>query len=168
MDAVDRFAVQAAEFEEWARRGTAEGERATREALVQLMRLYLAALDLPPAWSEELTDQPQLESIGTEEWRDVASACNRFPLAVYAEVFDPFADPPQDPVAGLIPDDISDIYRDVVTGLRAYRAGRRSQALWQWAFNFRHHWGEHVTSALRAFDCWFRANASDALAAENS
>ena len=44
MDTVDQFAAEAVLFEQWALHGTSTGEAAVREALVRLMRLYLAAL----------------------------------------------------------------------------------------------------------------------------
>jgi hypothetical protein len=166
MDAVSEFAAEAALFEQWARSGTSQGGAAVREALIRLTRLYLAALELPPAWSEELADQPAAERLPYEECRTVASACGRFPFQYYQEVFDPFAEPSEAPVAGCIWDDITDIYRDVVTGLREYQAGRRAQAVWEWGFGLQHHWGEHATGAIRALHCWLAANASDRLAAE--
>ncbi|MBI3409617.1 MAG: DUF5063 domain-containing protein [Planctomycetes bacterium] len=164
MDAVDRFAAVASLFEQWARYGTAQGELAARQALFHLTRLYLAALELPSPWSEELADQPEAERLTDEECRTVASACARFPFDFYREVFDPLLDPPEEPVGACISDDISDIYRDVVTGLREYQAGRRPIAVWEWAFAFRHHWGAHATSAIRALHYWVAANGLDPVA----
>jgi hypothetical protein len=165
MSAVDQFAAEAAVFEQWARCGTAQGEWATREALIRLTHLYLAALNLPPSWSAEVADQPEVERVGAEEYRAVAASCARFPLDLYSKVFDPLVVPPEEPVGATIADDIADIYRDVVTGQRAYQAGRRAQAVWEWGFNFRIHWGEHALGAIRALHCWLAANAFDRLAA---
>src|SRR5262249_54341647 len=97
MDAVDQFAAEAAIFEQWARVGTSQGASVVREALIRLVRLYLAALELPPAWSEELADQPDAERIRDDECFSVASACGRFPFSFYWETNDPFVDPPEDP-----------------------------------------------------------------------
>ena len=83
---------------------------------------------------------------------------------MYGEVFDPLTIPSEEPVIGSIADDIIDIYRDVVTGLRAYRLGDLANARWEWAFNFAHHWGEHATGAIRALHAWLAANAPDDLA----
>lgn len=166
MDAVDRFAVEAARFREWARNGSDQAEGAAREALVHLTRLYLTALELPSAWSEELADRPDAERVGDEEYRAVAAACRRLPFELYGEVFDPLPVPPDEPVVGSLTDDIADVYRDVVTGLREYEAGRRAQAVWEWGFGLRHHWGEHATSAIRALHCWLATHASDRLASQ--
>jgi hypothetical protein len=162
-DAVEQFAEEASQFEQWALHGTACGEAAAREALVRITQLYLMALDLPPAWNEELADQPAADPIGMAESRAVFAACTRFPLQDYGEVFNPLPVPPDDPVVGNLADDITDIYLDVVTGLRAYQAGRRIRAIWEWGFGLQHHWGEHATGAIRALHCWLAANAIDAL-----
>jgi hypothetical protein len=82
-------------------------------------------------------------------------------------VFDPLSVPPDEPVVGSLSDDLCDVYREVVSGLREYEAGRRAQAVWEWGFGLRHHWGKHATGAIRALHRWLAANASDRLAAED-
>ena len=77
---------------------------------------------------------------------------------MYGEVLDPLPVPPEEPVIGSIADDVIDIYRDVVTGLRAYQAGNKTGALWEWGGGFRHHWGEHATGAIRAIHAWLASN----------
>ncbi|MGE3803357.1 MAG: DUF5063 domain-containing protein [Gemmataceae bacterium] len=161
---VDRFAAEARLFCGWARDRNDRAELAARNALVYLTRLYLAALELPPYWSEELADQPDAKRIGEEECRAVSAACRRLPFDIYVEQFDPLCFPPEEPVVGSLTDDLGDIFRDVATGLREYEAGRRSQAVWEWGFGLRHHWGEHATGAIRALHCWLAANSSDRLA----
>ncbi len=162
MDAVDRFAAEAALFQEWALRGTDRGHAAAREALIRTTRLYVAALTLPPPWSEALEDQPDAVSVGNEEWRAVFDACARLPMDMYGAVFDPLTVPPEDPVIGSLSDDMADIYRDVVTGLQEYRAGRREQAVWEWSWGFQHHWGGDATNAIRALHCWLETHGFDA------
>jgi Domain of unknown function (DUF5063) len=166
VDAVERFAAEAVAFHEWAITGTDSGADAARNGLVGITRLYLAALELPPPWAEELADQPDAMRVGVEEWRVVHSASARLPLSYYGEVFDPLPFPSEEPVIGDLADDIADIYRDVVSGLREYQAGRRAQAVWEWGFGFRHHWGEHATGAIRALHCLLASNAFDRLAAK--
>lgn len=161
MDAIDRFAAEAACFREWALNGTDEAEWAARGALLRLTRLYLAALELPPAWTEELAEQPAVERVSDEESQAIGAACRRLPFDMYGEVFDPLHIPPEEAVVGSLTDDITDIYRDVITGLREYNAGRRAQAVWEWGFGLRHHWGEHATGAIRALHCWLSCNAGE-------
>ena len=164
MDHVERFAEEAEAFDVWVSGGTDVGEEAARNALLRVTRLYLAGLGLPPPWAEGGAEQSKAEGIGEAEWWAVyAAAEKRLPFNHYAEVFDPFIDPPEEPVTGSLADDIGDIFRDVVGGLREYRAGRRATAIWEWGFLFRHHWGDHATGAIRALHSWLAANAPDRL-----
>jgi hypothetical protein len=69
----------------------------------------------------------------------------------YAEVFDAYELPlPSEPVIGSLADDLTDIYDELSDGLRSWTAGDARAALWRWRFGFTVHWGEHLTSALRA------------------
>lgn len=165
MDAVDRFAVEVELFRTWAMQDSDQAEWAARVALIRLTRLYLAAIDLPPHWSEELAGQPNAVRVEDEECNLVAAACRRLPFDFYGKVFDPLPIPPEETVIGSLTDDISDIYRDLVTELRAYEAGRRAQAIWEWGFGLKHHWGDHATGAIRALHCWLASHAPDHLAA---
>ena len=167
MDTVERFASEAVSFCQWVASGTDTSAAAARNGLLQVTRLYLAALELPPPWSEELANQPpDAVRIGDNEWREVYTACGRLPLDYYYSVSDLFIVPPEEPTIGSLPDDLADIYRDVESGLREFQAGRRAQAVWEWGFGFRHHWGEHATGAIRALHSWLQENAFDRLTAE--
>ena len=65
------------------------------------MTLYLAALELPPEWSDELDDAPDAKGISDDErWAIDRSIAARLPFSDYARVFDPFVFPPEEPVAG--------------------------------------------------------------------
>ena len=136
MDSVDQFAAEAMRFEEWARSNETDAGLAARNALIRISSLYLAALQLPPPYSDELERRPDVERLPTEENAKV-TAYRSIPVDMYGEVFDPLPVPPEDPVIGSIADDIIDIYRDIVTGLRAYQAGNKAGALWEWGFGFR-------------------------------
>jgi hypothetical protein len=157
------FAVEAAAFQRWACSGGDEGELAAREALLRITRLYSAALVLPPAWNEAVTDGCRAR-VDDDEWKAIVAAAARLPLDYYGEVYNPLTVPPDEAAVGSLADDIADIYRDVVTGLREYEAGRPVEALWQWGFLFGAHWGEHATGAIRALHAWLSANARDHLA----
>jgi hypothetical protein len=161
-DAVAAFAAEAARFRDWARDGSDAGELAVRQALVRIGALYLAGLQLPHEWSDELADQPDAEGIGSEERRSIYHrSAARLPFSDYARVFEPFALPPEEPVVGSIADDIADIYGDVVSGLIEHEAGRTAQAIWEWAFQLREHWGRHATDAMYALHIWLTENAWD-------
>ena len=162
LDAVAQFAAEAGRFRDWARDGTDSGELAVRNALTRILALYLAALELPPEWCDELADAPDAKGISDEErWAIDRSVAARLPFSDYARVFDPFVLPPEEPVIGPISDDIADIYRDVVSGLIEYEAGRGAQAVWEWGFQLRSHWGRHATDAIYALHIWLTENAWD-------
>ncbi len=161
-DAIDQFAAEASRFESWAHRSDLHGEVAAREALIRVSSLYTAALQLPPAWSDALEDEPDVLRLPADECQRL-TAIKHLPIDMYGVVGNPLLLPPDDPGIGSVVDDLSDIYRDVVTGLRAYRAGNRAQAVWECAFGFTHHWGEHATGAIQAIHAWLAANAPERL-----
>jgi hypothetical protein len=95
--------------------------------------------------------------VSDTEWKRVVEAASRLPFQHYSEIYNPLPVPADgEPVVGNLADDLADVYRDVVTGLRLHEAGRENDALWHWTFNLRHHWGEHAISAIRAFR-WYLA-----------
>jgi hypothetical protein len=75
------------------------------------------------------------------------------PVGKYSEIFDPSDVPAGEPVVGDVADDLADVYRDLIQGVRLEAAGRPRDALWQWLMNFHIHWGRHAVSALRALHC---------------
>src|SRR3954452_11131584 len=67
----------------------------------------------------------------------------------YTEVFDPYVDPPE-LVSSLLSDDVTSIAASLAHGLRHYKAGRVSEALWWWQFSYVASWGGEASSVLRA------------------
>src|SRR4051794_22025041 len=67
----------------------------------------------------------------------------------YTEVFDPYVDPPE-LVSSLLSDDLSSIASSLAHGLRHFRAGRVSEALWWWQFSYVSSWGTEASAVLRA------------------
>lgn len=135
MDAIDQFAAEAVRFERWAYTEERNPGLAAREALVRISSLYVAALQLPQPFTEEFERQSNVERLPTDENAKVKSYLG-LPIDMYGEVLDPLPVPPEEPVIGSIADDVIDIYRDVVTGLRAYQAGNKTGALWEWGADF--------------------------------
>jgi hypothetical protein len=68
----------------------------------------------------------------------------------YAEVFDPYREPPEEAVTGTLSDDLAGIYHDLAEGLAKWRRGEQADAAERWRQLFEIHWSEHVTGALRA------------------
>jgi hypothetical protein len=63
-------------------------------------------------------------------------------------VFDPYEEGKL--VTGSLTDDVIDVYCDLKMGLDAFDAGHVEGAVWDWRFNFAHHWGHHAVDGLRA------------------
>jgi hypothetical protein len=158
--AAGAFAQEATRFQRWARVELDEGGASAGLALMRVTRLYLAALLLPPPWGDGRSCA-SVECVDDAEWRLVYTSAGRLPVDDYGEQFDPLVVPPDEPTIGRLSDDIADIYRDVVSGLRDYEAGRHSEAVGAWAFGFRHHWGAHATGAIRALHAWLTQNVGD-------
>lgn len=167
MDAIEGFAAEAATFETWVKAGDFAGEQAVRESLVRITRLYLAALDLPTPWTDEGDDNDESYVVDNKEWQEVFDQARGLPFEHYGEIFNSTIIPPEEPVVGNIADDFADIYRDVIGGLRAYRAGKKGVARWEWGYTLAHHWGEHATGAIRSLHCWLTTNSPDTLASSD-
>ena len=67
----------------------------------------------------------------------------------YTEVFDPYVDPPE-LAPSLLSDDLTSIAAALAHGLRHYRSGRVSEALWWWQFSYVSSWGNDASAVLRA------------------
>jgi hypothetical protein len=65
----------------------------------------------------------------------------------YTYNFDPYV--PQI-VEGQLSDDLTSIATDLANGLRHFRAGNVSEALWWWQFSYVANWGNNASAALRA------------------
>jgi len=65
----------------------------------------------------------------------------------YTFNFDPYV---PDIVEAQLSDDLTSIANDLANGLRHFRAGDVSEALWWWQFSYLASWGESASAALRA------------------
>jgi hypothetical protein len=152
---VPAFAELARRYCFWAEQGSTQkpaDEAATILGL--LVELYGAALLLPQG---EGSDN-EVESNTHEEWQRVYQRFASLPVDVYYEVFDPLESPADEPVAATLGDDLADIHRDLQRGLVLYNQGDIAGASWEWAFQFRAHWGRHVIGALTALHSWWVDN----------
>ncbi|MEM6750562.1 MAG: DUF5063 domain-containing protein [Planctomycetota bacterium] len=130
-NALDRFAKQAERFVAWCEQDAAVGTEAAAHCLRLLVDLFQAGLELPPY---EATDQDESPfAVSHEDWDRMFQRMARLPLDMYGTVFDPLLIPPAEPVVASLADDLADIYRDVVVGLRCHKAGLPEAALWEWA-----------------------------------
>jgi hypothetical protein len=92
----------------------------------------------------------------------------------YNEVFDPYVDPPE-LICGSVSDDLTSIAAALAHGLRHFKAGRVSEALWWWQFSYVASWGGEASATLRALqsviahdrlDSDFESEQDDVAAAE--
>ncbi len=154
MNPVATFAVRAEAFRRWLIDGPDTGAPAARQALAHLAALVAAALDLPT--SEDIGGEPV--EVSTREWEQAFEASRRLPVRHYGDVFEPLTLPTEGLGVGDVADDLADIYRDLLSGLRACDSGDRAGAVWQWRSSFWTHWGRHATGAARALFVWLASS----------
>jgi hypothetical protein len=65
----------------------------------------------------------------------------------YTYNFDPYV---PEIVQGQLSDDLTSIATDLANGLKHFRAGDVSEALWWWQFSYVASWGDNASAALRA------------------
>lgn len=159
---LDDFAQEARAFCRWAT-GADGTPMIAPVVLRRVSSLYAAALNLPLPFTQGMSESVAEVEPPSDSVRVVVARASALPLQVYWEVFDPVATPCEEPVAGSIVDDLGDIYRDVARGLVLFESGDRDEALWEWAFNFRIHWGAHATGALRALHAYLAQENPDGL-----
>jgi hypothetical protein len=132
-------------------RGDADGSIAISLLLLEVSQVLLAGGRL--GVHSDFTPADEYEpDAGPEDDLDAM----RLRLAVllesvdaYSEVFDPYVDPPE-LVSSLLSDDLASIATALAHGLRHYRAGRVSEALWWWQFSYVSTWGTEASAVLRA------------------
>ena len=157
-------------------RGDASGGEAISLLLLEVSQILLAGgrlgvhTDFTPAdeYEPDVGPDPDLDAM-------------RLRLAVLLEgvdaftvVFDPYVDPPE-LVSSLLSDDLTSIAASLAHGLRHFRAGRVSEALWWWQFSYMSSWGNDASAVLRAlqsvithdrFDVDFESEAEQVEAAD--
>lgn len=136
-----------------------------KEAEPLLLCLYTAALALPNP--EPSSDEVRSVSISHEDWlavfRRLQGALG--PHDRYREIFDPAAmsdpsgaiDTGDEPVISSLADDLSDIWRDLQSGLSAWDLAAddvRSDLVGEWRESFVYHWGQHLVDGLRVIHWW--------------
>jgi len=159
---MEKFAVEARRYVEWAA-GTTDERMDAATALRRIAAVYSAALHLPNPFSANALDDDDAKRVSSNETRLVYEKASELPFKYYDKAFDPLAVPTEESVGGDIADDIADIYQEVATGLRFFEAGEVAEALWEWGFGFRIHWGEHATRAIRALHAYLAQEDLDGL-----
>jgi hypothetical protein len=160
------FAGEARAFCSWAV-GSDGSAMTVASALSRVASLYNSALSLSEPWSESLPEDIPDIQLATMNIDAMTARVSQLPIQFYWDVFDPFEVPPKEPFERHLLDDIGDIYRDVAGGLVLFDEGRADEALWEWGYNFRIHWGAHATSAIRALHAYLSHEHPDGLSRES-
>jgi hypothetical protein len=146
MDYWDQFAAEAELFAQWAESNMQGGPDGALAALQRIARLYVAGLQLPESDVGDFDEDAF--RVSQTEWREVFNRSAILEIDYY-NACEPNLDADPEYLVGSLADDIADIYCDVCTGLRMYRAGHRLDAAWHWRFSFQSHWGSHAADAIR-------------------
>lgn len=144
--AIRSFSQVAAGFCAWCE-GDSLGPRPELRAAIWLAKLHAGAMELPSADGD---DGSELAEIPTEQREAAERNLRPFRGWYYRTVFDPAPTLHDAPVMGDVGDDLVDTYKDVKLGLLLFVQGRTEEAVWNWAFSHRIHWGCHVVGALAA------------------
>lgn len=96
------------------------------------------------------------EDCQSRSYNEVRAALPSLPFQYYREVFDALDLDFDEAVVGDLYDDLADIYSEMANGLYIHTHTSPRDAELYWVWSFRNHWGEHATSALRAFYCALR------------
>jgi Domain of unknown function (DUF5063) len=148
---VENFAEIVRRYCDWSESSFGEIEVEIQTAQKILAELNYFVLDLPDDDSE---DDIKLEDVSTEQWTLVRDRFTHLPIDGYWTIFDPTKDKENDAVFAQLSDDLADIYRDIKYGLLLFDAGHFSEAVWEWKFNYKIHWGRHLLSAQKVIYCW--------------
>ena len=143
------FAEVAHAFCAWCE-GPSLGVEKEASVAAWLAKLYAAALALPEVESESEEGLPNLPEAALASARENLACFNGW---YYREFFDPDPTLEDEPVMGDIGDDLLDTYKDIKGGCLLFERGEVAEALWQWSFLHRVHWGRHAVGALFALHC---------------
>jgi hypothetical protein len=141
-DAIERFALIAQRYCDWAEGAPGRDDR--RMALALLLELLRAGMDLPDVEPSD-ADAP---SVDRDAWERVYARMAAIDAPRLYGTADP-SDVLAEALTGDLHDDLADVWSDLREGLALYDAGARVDAAWQWRFGFENHWGRHAAEALR-------------------
>jgi hypothetical protein len=147
------FADESRQFISWAK-GDSSEPMDLRHALIRVLAIYRAALDLPSEYHAEASAEPLTRNTTDAALERVRQRVRLLPFDLYRSVFDPIFenDADNEPVMCSIGDDIEEIFRDVAEGLQLFDENLALDACWSWGFNFRTHWSRHAVNALQGLN----------------
>lgn len=122
-----------------------------RDLLLDFIR-GIAAIDQAP---HDVPAGDENSRPGPSERARVLRQFGSLEIDCYRVVFDPFnMEATDEPSLGMLADDLTDIYSDLVEGLAFVEKGDLRKACFTWSFNYRSHWGRHAVNALVAIETY--------------
>lgn len=151
---IEQFAESVRRYCDWA-----ENPLANADSEMKTARLLLAELHSVVFLTDlETDDDVEMEDVTSEEWKAVVKRFSKLPVNGYWLVFDPIEAKENETVFAVFSDDLADIYRDIKYGLKLFDAGHLAEAVWEWKFHFKIHWGWHLLEAQKVVHFWFFHN----------
>ncbi|MCM8537623.1 MAG: DUF5063 domain-containing protein [Lentisphaeraceae bacterium] len=154
---IDHFVTAVETFTNWVNGEPDEKELEAVKALQSLSSLYTGAIQLMAVDTNR--EEPESEedySVSVDEWNDAYERLSSMPFTYYKEVESPHESESEESLYTDILEDLTDIYQDILEGLKIYNSGLRSQAVSHWQMTFEFHWGRHVLGAMKALHCYFQ------------
>jgi len=120
-----------------------------RELLIRLI------FHIPAVEAQQHSTDHEVRRIDSEEYGRAMKRFSCLPFNYYRVVFDPHDfDAVDEPVTGMLADDLSDIYRDLAEGVDSSRMGQLGDACFAWAQSYAFHWARHAVNALTAIEIY--------------
>ncbi|MGJ8640151.1 MAG: DUF5063 domain-containing protein [Opitutaceae bacterium] len=117
--------------------------------------LLLLVFHVPAVESHQQAADFDGKRISEEEFIRAVKRFGDLPFDFYRVVFDPHDFEAEDePVHGMLADDLSDIYRDISEGLDNVRNGHLDDACFDWSQSYSSHWARHAVNALAAIEIY--------------
>ena len=149
---IDEFITAAIEF-----RSLAERQEPLKESELWEIRGILLRLVFHIPAVDGASHSTAFDSVRADDvtYQKVVRRFSDFPFNFYRVVFDPHDfEATDEPVMGLLSDDLSDIYRDLIEGLSNYENGHLEEACFDWSFGYRSHWARHAVNAIAAIEIY--------------
>jgi len=120
-----------------------------RELLLQLI------FHIPAVENHQHDVERDGGDLSDEAFAEAVKGFQAFPFAYYRMVFDPHDLAAKDePVVGMLFDDLADIYRDLFRGLDQWESDHVDEACFDWSQSYSTHWGRHAVNALTAIETY--------------
>lgn len=128
----------------------------TKEDLWKIRELLIRLIfHIPAVDSHQHGVDFDVERIGAKEFGRATKRFGELPFNFYRVVFDPHDFEAKDePVTGMLADDLGDIYRDLAQGLENSRNGHIDEACCDWSQSYMFHWARHAVNALSAIEIY--------------